>query len=200
MTRRPSLGTLIRPILAALVAAASSSTALAQSGDGRVPLNAETDGHAPIRINRPGYYYLTGDLAAPAGHHAIEISTGHVTLDLNGFTITGNRDIGSLNGIEISAGTNRDGIVIKHGTVQGFCGHGISAESALGVVIEYVLVRNNGIHGIRAGRGSQIMNCIEDENGTAPARSESAVTPRTVESRHQRMIVRTGEPSRAYRY
>src|SRR5262249_9560440 len=52
-------------------------------GDRRVAL----PGPAPISIDQPGSYYLTGNLTVSAGD-AITINSNQVTLDLNGFTIS----------------------------------------------------------------------------------------------------------------
>src|SRR5262249_37914110 len=74
----------------------------------------------PYKITQPGSYKLSGNLTvAPASVDGIDISTDNVTLDLNGFTITG-AGIGcglvQCNGI-FSPNNN---ITLKNGTITGF--------------------------------------------------------------------------------
>src|SRR5690242_12742968 len=53
----------------------------------------------PFFIGAPGSYYLTTNLTGGSGTNGITISGGSVTLDLNGFTLSG--VAGSTNGIYI---------------------------------------------------------------------------------------------------
>src|SRR5262245_44146183 len=60
--------------------------------DGVVLINQATvtaAGGFPHTISQPGSYKLSGNLAVPAGVNGIYISASNVTLDLNGFTISG---------------------------------------------------------------------------------------------------------------
>lgn len=65
----------------------------------------------PATLNQPGSYYLTRNLGGAAG---ISITASNVTLDLNGFTLTGNDTVpgisiaSGLTGIHISNGQIRD--------------------------------------------------------------------------------------------
>src|SRR5687768_13641512 len=40
-------------------------------------------------ISRPGSYYLTGDITGVPNRSCIEIHTGNVSIDLNGFSLIG---------------------------------------------------------------------------------------------------------------
>lgn len=71
----------------------------------------------PYTISTSGSYYLTKNLThTNLLADGISITADNVTLDLNGFTLTG-PDSGSPNGI---AATNKKNIVIKNGTVEKF--------------------------------------------------------------------------------
>lgn len=71
-----------------------------------------------FRITQPGSYYLTGDLAAPAGKVAIEVACDNVSIDLGGFTVSG--------GLAGVFAYPADGVTIpmynvsvSHGTIRG---------------------------------------------------------------------------------
>ncbi len=62
------------------------------SADGRIEINQsviDEAGGFPYTISSPGSYVLTGALLVPADTDGIVIATNEVTLDLNGFSITG---------------------------------------------------------------------------------------------------------------
>jgi hypothetical protein len=51
--------------------------------------SVKADGGFPYKITKPGSYKLTSNLVVPAGVDGIDILSQDVTLDLNGFSITG---------------------------------------------------------------------------------------------------------------
>ncbi|HYD01267.1 MAG TPA: hypothetical protein VEB22_08580, partial [Phycisphaerales bacterium] len=59
--------------------------------------NTPGDADSLFRITQPGSYYLTANVAGVPAKHGIEIAVGGVTLDLNGFELTG--VAGSLDGV-----------------------------------------------------------------------------------------------------
>jgi hypothetical protein len=77
----------------------TTTTGPTVTADGVVLIDADaaaagsvTPGDAPgypVSINTPGHYRLAGSLTVNAGTNAIEISVSKVTIDLNGFAITG---------------------------------------------------------------------------------------------------------------
>ncbi len=98
----------------------------------RIPISG------PINITASGSYYLTRNIAGAAGQDVITISNNFVTLDLNGFTISG-----GLTGIIILPATTAGNIVIKNGTIRGSSGSGIfSTAAAFGAVAPPTTVRN----------------------------------------------------------
>lgn len=135
--KRPSL-LLFATLLIATSAFAQTTIDQAKAMAGQV-----TPGDAPgfpITLSQPGSYKLTGHLTVPAGSAGIVISADNVTLDLNGFTVSGpstcTRDSSTrvvscthsgsqateLMGIDSSAAK---GTVLRNGTVRGFAGPGV---------------------------------------------------------------------------
>lgn len=79
--------------------------------EARTPISS-----APYTISASGSYYLTDNVSVTEGD-AITIASDHVTLDLNGFTISSTANPAGGNGIFITAG--RKNISIKNGTIAG---------------------------------------------------------------------------------
>ncbi|MFT7723950.1 MAG: hypothetical protein QM788_14160 [Roseateles sp.] len=93
----------------------------------------------PITISQPGSYKLTGNLTVPANVKGIHITANNVTLDLNGFTVSGpstctrddqsrfvscTHDNPQASGIDAYMAT---GTAVRNGTVKGFGGIGLAA-------------------------------------------------------------------------
>ncbi len=107
----------------------------------------------PITISRPGHYKLMSNLTVPAGSKGIEATVPNVTLDLNGFTVSGpgsctrsgfvvtcTGESGDSDGVEM-----RTASVVRNGTVQGFW-RGIYIDG--GSSVENVISRQNAGAGI----------------------------------------------------
>ena len=72
----------------------------------------------PTTITQPGHYYVTRDItAAPGSTWAIMIDADDVSIDLGGFTLSGDDTIGSA-GLFVQASRQR--ISISNGTVRDF--------------------------------------------------------------------------------
>lgn len=116
MTRRswPEL-TIISAVFALLAVAAPS----ARAANGVVQIDQSkvtVAGGFPFKISAPGSYILTGNLTVPSAVDAIDIvATDPVTLDLNGFTITGNT-------IALTFGINSNSshLTMRNGTIRHF--------------------------------------------------------------------------------
>ena len=59
--------------------------------------NTPGDANSVYRISQPGSYYLTGNVTVGTGKSGIEVASSNVTVDLNGYTITGQP--GSVHGV-----------------------------------------------------------------------------------------------------
>jgi hypothetical protein len=151
-------------------------------------------GGFPFKINAPGSYKLIGNLVVPENTSGILIQSNDVTLDLNGFSITGgivcDQDgidctptptNGDTTGIEAIIGRNAQGqianifgVAIRNGHIRGFT-FGISTFSG---IVEQIHAFGNlraGISGSSAtvrkneatrnhGNGIQCNSCLVSEN------------------------------------
>lgn len=110
-------------------------------------------GAIPFSITNSGSYYLTTNLAGASG---IQILTNNVSLDLQGFTMTGS---GSGYGIEIGAVTN---VVIRNGIMAQWY-YGIYASFTYNCRFEHLIVSQGG-YGILAGIMATASECMAAEN------------------------------------
>ena len=115
----------------------------------------------PLTISTPGSYRLKKNFTVPdASTTAIVVNTSNVTLDLNGYTVSGPTvcpgppspcaPAGSADGI-VSGFSN---VAILNGTVQGFGSDGIALSQHSRV--ERVRTSNNGGSGINVGEASVV--------------------------------------------
>lgn len=107
----------------------------------RIPIT-----NLPIRIERPGSYYLVSNLVSSAS--GIVVATNGVTLDLMGFSIVGDGDTAD-SGILVdgSPGAPVCGAVVRNGTVRNF-GNGIRVEDAIGGRFERLALVQNTADGV----------------------------------------------------
>jgi len=128
----------------------------------------------PIVISEPGSYYLIENIFAFGGANGIYIQASQVTLDLNGFTIYGNTEVGSIKGIDCDFGNA--GIVIKDGTVRDFFQSGIDLFNCPNSRVVDVHALNNGLggfgNGIFIGKDSAAIGCIAADNASHGFRSD----------------------------
>jgi parallel beta-helix repeat protein len=129
----------------------------------RIAINATNtpgDADSLFRITQPGSYYLTGNIIGVASKHGIEIGSGSVVLDLNGFAV-------------ISSGTGLDGVTtdglpqvsvtVRNGVVSAWGNGGIDLEGT-GHIIEDIHARVNAHEGIVVGVNSLVANCQASGN------------------------------------
>lgn len=137
--------------------------------EARIPLTAATapgTAGAVHVISTPGSYYLTGNVQGVSGKDGILIEASNVTLDLNGFTLTG--AAGSLHGIALSrSNTDRSNLTIRNGTINGFGERGISNPGTAvinGFLAEDLTVSCSGA-GIRVTNGSSVIRRVFVRSG-----------------------------------
>jgi parallel beta-helix repeat protein len=105
----------------------------------------------PVTISTSGSYRLTGNLSVPVDTNGIEITVNDVTMDLNGFVISGS---GGVGGDGVSA-ANRGSITVKDGVVKTMGGNGVLV--GFQSLVQGVHAGNNSLIGIMAtGPGSTI--------------------------------------------
>lgn len=119
----------------------------------------------PCVINTSGSYYLTGDLtcASPTG---IYITATSVTLDLNGYTLTG-PGASAMYGIRVYP-PNRV-FTVSNGQLRNWGGssYGIHAFSSYAVTVSDITIESCGSYGFYLKNGT-LRNCVV-ANSTADA-------------------------------
>lgn len=131
------------------------------------------DADTLILINTAGSYKLIGniDCSAYEDTNAIEITASNVTLDLNGFTITGPGNSGDEgDGIYAygTAASSIRNIRIYNGGVNNFRKRGILVEYCTGFNISDIDAYQNGRYGISCWTGTYggiMQNCRSADNG-----------------------------------
>lgn len=130
----------------------------------------------PVTLDRPGSYRLTGNLTVTSENAtAIVITSGNVTVDLNGFAIACNTGVApcpSGSGVGIDA--NQENVTIINGTVRDMGGNGITAGAH--ARIENVRALGNHSNGISTGSGSLLTDNIANNNGNDGLTSGQAST------------------------
>ncbi len=170
----------------------------------RIAINATNTPGDPLadptpstyKITAPGSYYLASNVTGESGKIGIEITASGVSIDLNGFDLTGVP--GSLDGIATTV-ANLRALSISNGSVLSWGSEGIDVNTLIveGATIDNVRAANNAGSGIRAGRGGLIARCTSTGNtldgfviGSGNAMSEcaafsnggSGITTNSVES------------------
>lgn len=123
----------------------------------------------PYIITEPGSYYLTGNLTN--SYLGIRVVTNNVTLDLMGFTLTGDS---SGAGIDLNGSTNGviKNVTVRNGMVRNFS-VGLAVRYAQDSRFENLLVVNNTSVGVSVEadyglcKGNAFQNCIFSENGSS---------------------------------
>jgi len=116
----------------------------------------------PIAITSPGLYYLANNLTLSSPDlNAITVGADDVTIDLNGFCLTGpGKGSGTLNsGIRLFG--TRSNVEIRNGSIKAFGFKGIKFENlCTGIRVVGVRVRDTGNSGIDLpGSGNLAMDC-----------------------------------------
>jgi parallel beta-helix repeat protein len=117
-------------------------------------------GSFPITISVPGSYFLTENITGAAGADGIVITADGVTLDLNGFVLSGAST--GADGID-SGGANH--VTIKNGVIRNWTGAGIRGGSITNGRYEHVQLSSNSGGGIIAGKDSVVSDCQATDNG-----------------------------------
>jgi hypothetical protein len=150
----------------------------------------------PITLSQPGHYKLMGNLVVPANTGGILITASDVTLDLNGFTVSGpvkcSQNVATLVvvcgevaiangsiGIRVAFGVT--GTTIRNGTVRGFNQSGIRGDGS--ETIENVrATQNAGIGFALLGDfpvGAAVRDSVADVNGKAGFFADKALIVRS---------------------
>jgi hypothetical protein len=156
-----------RKLSAAVFLAALTVLAFAASAgavDGTIEINQAkvmAAGGFPYAISTSGSYRLTGNLTdSNIDADAIVVSANHVTIDLNGFSITGPGTT-SFNGVN---GFSAGALTVENGTVTGFnSGTAAGVYAGNNCIVRNVHVESN-TNGIVAGNNCVIQGCTANSN------------------------------------
>jgi parallel beta-helix repeat protein len=118
--------------------------------------------------NPCGSYRLTGNLTVPASKNGIDVGLPNVTIDLNGFSITGPGST-SATPIGIDA-AGQGGVTVENGTVTGF-GTGVQV-GILGIVRNVHADAN--ITGINGGNNTVVEGCTAN-NASGEATNSAGI-------------------------
>lgn len=132
----------------------------------RVPISA-----AGFTISQPGSYYLTTNLIATGD--GIVIAADGVTLDLMGFSLTGDRSIGDY-GVFLDGASNAPirNVTVRNGVIRNFQ-YGVCAEYSQNSRFEHLMVSTNTSYGVYyVGQygmcdGNILSDCTISANGAA---------------------------------
>src|SRR5215470_16644409 len=174
--------TVVRLVLTVLLAVPVLGDAFA--GDVKL---LKQPGTFPIVISVSGSYRLKSNLIVPdASTSAIDLEANDVTIDLNGYTISGPvtcsgtpvtscAPLGSGSGIVCGA-TFGNNVRVTNGTVRGMGQNGIGIADA--ARIERVTATNNGNNGISGGSDATIIDCdaLSNRNNGLIAGPSSTIT------------------------
>jgi hypothetical protein len=162
---------MLKTAVAVLVSAALMFSAPAFAVDGQVLINQATVmamGGFPYNITQPGSYKLSGNLVV-TGTDGIDVHTNNVTIDLNGFAISGPVTcFGSGSGIGCGPlvspagirGLNVSGITIRNGTITGL-NNGIFIYNSSNILVEDIHAGGNQTAGI------QVQDAVVRRNTTS---------------------------------
>ena len=111
-------------------------------------------------VSQPGDYYLTADVAVPAGKNGITVTAPDVTIDLSGFTIRG--ETGSLAGIAV---IEADRLAVRNGRIRTCGGDGVSALASPEARFENLMISDCGGSGLVTGNGAAVDLCTAESCG-----------------------------------
>ena len=129
----------------------------------RTPVDAAHtpgNGVAGFIITQPGSYYLTTNIVGVSGKRGIQIQANNVTLDLNGFSLSGVS--GAFQGIYFPFATMTN-VMVYNGIISGWTG-GIYQLGPNGM-LERLDVSGNAGDGIYCSDGCLIRGCTINGNG-----------------------------------
>jgi hypothetical protein len=132
----------------------------------RTPVDAvHTPGNSSTEflISQPGSYYLTTNIIGLVSEFGIQISASDVTLDLNGFSMTGPTNAS----VAIYILTGNTNIIVHNGIITGWN----SSDSGLTSFGHNVIFENLSISGASvgiqcSGDGGVVRNCAVSHNAT----------------------------------
>jgi hypothetical protein len=116
----------------------------------RIPISS-----LPFTISQSGSYYLTDNLTGVSGQNGITISADYVSVDLNGFTLTG--VAGAVTGIVVTGAAKA--IRVHNGTLAQWPQNGIALGNTISGEIDHVQAIGNHSIAIHAPFSATLSHC-----------------------------------------
>jgi len=126
-------------------------------------------GSVPFAITQPGSYVVVGNLGG--GTEGISVQASNVTIDLNGFALTGD-PLAALHGITVAPGS--DNVTIRNGVVQQWGGDGVHAAGVTDLQLHNVRIVHCAGDGVEVGSAT-LRDVTVADNGGAGIRAGSGM-------------------------
>jgi parallel beta-helix repeat protein len=132
--------------------------ACSQAGaNGTTDILPAPDGPVGVVISQPGHYMLVDNVTRTTPGNAIDVTTSNVTIDLNGYTLSG---FGEFSGVAVYS----PNVTVRNGTLRTF--HFGCYIAGSEVTVEDCTVMANAWNGIRiAGANAKVKDCTVLDNG-----------------------------------
>ena len=179
----------IVPVLLVLSALCVSPALAANNGITKIDQQiVRNQGGFPFKITESGSYKLTSNLVVPANTDGIDIQAEDVTLDLNGFTISGPIVCGfsgdNCQPLPTVSTTGVSALVltatVRNGYVRGFS----RGVKTFGGLVEQVQVSSNAIDGIEANDAVIQRSVARSNGGPGIQAFDSVVTDNQARGNH----------------
>lgn len=129
----------------------------------------------PVTLSSSSSYRLTSSLTVPINTVGILITANGVSLDLNGFTLSGpgtctGTPVTSCVGAGSARGIDAEGVsrvTLRNGEVRGFGSQGVSVSTLVAegnYLIENVRATENNDDGFKLGTNGTIRSCVSSRN------------------------------------
>jgi hypothetical protein len=152
---------------ALLVTSVFLASSSASAADGQIVIThakvlagdvtANDDPGYPATLSSPGSYILGSNLAPGSGLDAIVAAAPDITIDLNGFRISGG-PAGGANNARIAINAQNDRLTVKNGTIGAFKLYGIYAYNRSYLTVENMVVVNGNQGIYNKGNFARIQN------------------------------------------
>ena len=122
----------------------------------------------PVSITQPGSYRLSGNLTAGPGASGIVILASNVTLDLNGFMISGPLQpcpgfvCVVLSGVRVPFGAALKSVTVRNGTIAGFGSQLVIAVDATRTLVEDLILNGPAQENIAGAAQSIVRHVISE--------------------------------------
>jgi len=131
----------------------------------------------PYTIGTPGSYYLTQNLTQSGSGGGITVTSDDVTIDLNGFALSGGGG-GTVTGI--SAPNVQKNLHVRNGTIRNWTNGGIRVFTTSNSIYEDLRVSDNTggnlIAGMLVGPASMVRSCAANNNSGAGVSAADGAT------------------------